>query len=39
MPFDIMSDLILAGLCAAVMVSWLGRELADRARLAARRRV
>ena len=33
MPFDIISDLVLAVLCATAMLSWIGRELADRARL------
>ena len=33
MPFNIISDLVLAALCATAMLSWMGRELADRARL------
>jgi len=38
MAFDVVSDLVVAALCAAGIVSWLGRELADRARLSDRLR-
>jgi hypothetical protein len=38
MPFDIMSDLMLTALCAAAMLGWIGRELAQRARQPERRR-
>jgi hypothetical protein len=38
MPFDVMSDLVIAALCAAAMVSWIGRELAERTHLADRLR-
>jgi hypothetical protein len=38
MPFDIMSDLVLTALCAAAMLGWIGRELAQRALTERRRR-
>lgn len=38
MPFDILSDLVLTGLCAAAMAGWIARELAARARLGVRAR-
>ena len=30
MPFDVLSDLALAGLCAAAMISWMALDLATR---------
>ena len=33
MPFDINIRPVLAALCATAMLSWIGRELTDRARL------
>jgi hypothetical protein len=38
MPFDIMSDLVLAALCAVAMLSWIGRGLSERAGVASRLR-
>ena len=32
MPFDIWSDLALTALCGTAMVTWIGRDLAARAR-------
>jgi hypothetical protein len=32
MPFDIWSDLALTALCGAALITWIGRDLAARAR-------
>jgi hypothetical protein len=32
MPFDILSDLALTALCGVALVTWITRDLADRAR-------